>query len=135
MQARVRSCVEGAHGPKWSWKDYAAKHHASASSRTGTRKITLHLSEDHVVSRQVQGEVLTNGSPESSLRAWKSVCCYIPQDDILLNSLTPREHLRYAARLKLPYKLPLAVKYQRVEEVSQKVMQQTMGDTRAPTGA
>lgn len=61
------------------------------------------------------GQVLLNGvnwRPE-----FFSVLAYMPQDEMFLGALTPREHLRFMARLRLHGTASEAVQQRRVEKV------------------
>jgi len=54
------------------------------------------------------GNVLLNGEPWRD--AFFSVLAYMPQDEMFLYELTPREHLSYMAQLRLHQKsLPVQV--------------------------
>lgn len=48
------------------------------------------------------GEVLLNGEPWRE--AFFSVLAYMPQDEMFLHELTPREHLSYMAQLRVHQK-------------------------------
>jgi ABC-type taurine transport system ATPase subunit len=60
-----------------------------------------------------RGEVLFNGQPYSDSVSMS----YVMQADYLIPTLTVRETLQYAARLRLPDSLSLDAKLARVEEV------------------
>lgn len=56
-----------------------------------------------------------NGRPLKEVASrFKKLSTTVPQDDTLLSSLTPRETLTFAARLRLPMSLTGAEKRQRV---------------------
>jgi len=66
----------------------------------------------------LEGTVELNKIPLSQVkRGLKKVACFVPQEDVLLPSLTPRETLTFAARLRLPSSMSLLMKKARVEEV------------------
>ena len=58
----------------------------------------------NVMSGSVQvnaGSVALNGK-KLELADFKALCCFIPQDDTLLDSLTAKEVFDYTARLRMP---------------------------------
>ncbi|KAH3766899.1 ABC transporter G family protein [Pelomyxa schiedti] len=67
----------------------------------------------------VSGEVLVNGKPRG--KDFRRVSGYVSQDDVMLGTLTCREHLNFAASLRLPAQLAAKTKQQRVEEVLQEL--------------
>jgi len=62
------------------------------------------------------GQVQVNGH-HMKRKQFRSLSAYVLQDDALLGNLTPRESLRYSARLRLPRTMSRKEKKQRVEEV------------------
>ena len=50
---------------------------------------------------QVEGQILINRAPASSL-TFRRAGCYVEQEDSLIGSLTARETLNFAAKLGLP---------------------------------
>jgi ABC-type lipoprotein export system ATPase subunit len=62
------------------------------------------------------GEVLLNGQRVKD-KHYKQLSAYVMQDDALLGNLTPREMLRYAARLRLPRNSSRNEINARVEEI------------------
>jgi ATP-binding cassette subfamily G (WHITE) protein 2 len=48
------------------------------------------------------GHILVNGREKESLKNFSSYSAYVQQDDILFQTMTVRECLTFAARLKLP---------------------------------
>ncbi|EGG13290.1 ABC transporter G family protein [Cavenderia fasciculata] len=63
----------------------------------------------------ITGEVLINGYPR--LKNFKRISGYVTQEDIMIGTLTCREHLNYTAMLKLPEGMPKAQKMARVNSV------------------
>lgn len=64
---------------------------------------------------RIEGAVEVNGRPLKEVASrFKKLSTTVPQDDTLLSSLTPRETLTFAARLRLPMALTGAEKRQRV---------------------
>eukprot|EP00742_Colponemidia_sp_Colp-10_P008391 GILJ01009087.1.p1 GENE.GILJ01009087.1~~GILJ01009087.1.p1 ORF type:complete len:1288 (-),score=160.00 GILJ01009087.1:132-3968(-) len=74
----------------------------------------------------IRGYVLFNGQPS---RKQVSIG-YVMQNDYLLPSLTVRETLEYAAKLRLPKDMPMHQKMSRVEQVLSEVGLQECADTR-----
>lgn len=67
---------------------------------------------------RIEGRVEVNGRALSKVaKVFKKLYTFVPQDDTLLASLTPRETLTFAARLRLPMAMPAAEKRQRVAKV------------------
>jgi ABC-type multidrug transport system ATPase subunit/pSer/pThr/pTyr-binding forkhead associated (FHA) protein len=88
---------------------------------SGSGKSTLMFSLSGYIPAD-QGRVLINQSPLYSDRgALRSLMGYVPQDDILHISLTVRECLHYAARLRLPDDFSEKDITTRVNEVIRKV--------------
>ncbi len=54
------------------------------------------------VNGRVEGSIRANGVETSTFAGMKTFCKLVPQEDVLLASLTPRETLRFGAALKLP---------------------------------
>lgn len=48
----------------------------------------------------LEGEILVNGQPRGN--AFRSLSCYVMQDDVLFSNLTVRETFEFAARMRLP---------------------------------
>ncbi|KAK5584609.1 hypothetical protein RB653_006223 [Dictyostelium firmibasis] len=63
----------------------------------------------------LDGKVLINGAPVG--KNFKRISGYVTQDDIQIGTLTCREHLMFAALLKLPENMSLETKQQRVASV------------------
>jgi len=79
----------------------------------------------------LEGKVLLNNVPQSKVkRGIKQVSSYVPQEDILLAALTPRETLQYTARLRLPSSMSTQQKFDRVEEVLKQLALVGCADTR-----
>jgi ABC-type multidrug transport system ATPase subunit len=94
--------VTGVLGPSGSGKS------TLLSSLSGS------LSSDS--SWRVRGHVTLDGAPATA-KALAKVTALVPQDDLLLRSLTVEECLLYSAALRLPPALPPAAVHARVEEV------------------
>ena len=62
------------------------------------REISQNLEKD--------GEILANGQGFRQIRNFSSLSAYVQQDDILFQTMTVRECLEFAAKLKLPGTLP-----------------------------
>lgn len=56
-----------------------------------------------------QGEILVNGQSSQLVRNFSSLSAYVQQDDILFQTMTVRECLEFAAKLKLPGTLPMKI--------------------------
>ncbi|KAL4452063.1 hypothetical protein ABPG75_007725 [Micractinium tetrahymenae] len=63
----------------------------------------------------LQGQVLVNGAPRS--RGFRSITCYVLQDDVLFGNLTVRETFRFAANIRLPATISRETRMQLVEDV------------------
>jgi ABC-type multidrug transport system ATPase subunit len=48
------------------------------------------------------GKILVNGTEKETLPNFSAFSAYVQQDDILFQTMTVRECLEFAARLKLP---------------------------------
>lgn len=83
---------------------------------SGSGKTTLLdiLSKRKTVGR-ISGTVLVNDTPRNY--AFKRISGYVSQEDILLDTLTVREHLDYCAQFRLPENMPLGRKKEKVDEV------------------
>ena len=66
-------------------------------------------------SLKMQGKVLINGRERDKMTGSEALSCYVQQDDILFQTMTVRECLMFAAKLKL--KGTAEEKTERVEEV------------------
>lgn len=65
----------------------------------------------------VSGTITFDGHKISD-SALKSICAYVPQEnETMLPTLTVRETLRYAARMRLPQHVPRCEQYKRVERL------------------
>lgn len=62
------------------------------------------------------GELLVNGA-KFDLHTYKQLVAYVPQEDVVMESLTPTETLLFAARMKLPRDMPDEEKRQRVDKL------------------
>merc|ERR1740121_17978 len=63
---------------------------------------------------QMEGEILCNGRRVST-ELMRTVASAVPQEDVFLSALTPREMLSFAAELRLPAKLTARTRSKRVE--------------------
>jgi len=63
----------------------------------------------------IQGRILVNGAPIR--KNFKRISGYVTQEDIMIGTLTCREHLMYTALLKLPENMTLHKKKARVDNV------------------
>ncbi|KAL4437525.1 hypothetical protein ABPG77_003506 [Micractinium sp. CCAP 211/92] len=63
----------------------------------------------------LQGQVLVNGAPRS--KGFRSITCYVLQDDVLFGNLTVRETFRFAANVRLPAAISQETRMQLVEDV------------------
>lgn len=79
------------------------------------------------ISGRVDGHVLINGQPVT--RGFKSLCNFVPQEDVLLTALTPRETLMYAGELRLPQSCPRSLVAKRVDEVLRMLSIDNCADT------
>ena len=64
---------------------------------------------------KIEGSVFVNGKKRS--RDWKRISAYVLQDDLMLSTSTVREHLMFAAQMRLPSVMNDQQKIERVEEV------------------
>ncbi|KYQ90665.1 ABC transporter G family protein [Tieghemostelium lacteum] len=62
----------------------------------------------------ISGNILINGLPVPE--NFKRISGYVTQEDIMIGTLTCREHLMYAAMLKLPESIPMHEKERRVDD-------------------
>ena len=74
---------------------------------SGAGKTTLlnHLSGREISANlEKHGQILVNGqrAGEGSIRNFSQLSAYVQQDDILFQTMTVRECLEFAAKLKLP---------------------------------
>ncbi|ELR18266.1 ABC2 type transporter superfamily protein [Acanthamoeba castellanii str. Neff] len=85
---------------------------------SGAGKTTL---LDVLASRGVRGrlsgEVRLNGQPVQKQSYFRRISGYVMQDNLMLDTLTVRETLSFAARLKLPSRMTSEQKERRVDEV------------------
>ena len=58
------------------------------------REISQNLNKD--------GTILVNGQNKDDMKNFSSISAYVQQDDILFQTMTVRECLEFAAKLKLP---------------------------------
>ncbi|ELR25358.1 ABC2 type transporter superfamily protein [Acanthamoeba castellanii str. Neff] len=80
---------------------------------------------------RLSGEVNLNGEPVAKRQAFfRRVSGYVMQDNIMLETLTVRETISYAARLKLPSKMTRAEKEQRVDRVMAELRLTHIADSR-----
>ena len=54
-----------------------------------------------------RGKILVNGQSSQLVRNFSSLSAYVQQDDILFQTMTVKECLEFAAKLKLPGTLPM----------------------------
>lgn len=66
---------------------------------------------------KVSGQLLINGEPGRSIKSFKSVMAYVPQEDVMHRSLTVREVLQYQAALRLPPSMTVEEREQKVNDV------------------
>jgi len=52
------------------------------------------------------GQIEVNGQPVGQIGNFSAMSAYVQQDDILFQTMTVRECLQFAAKLKLPGELP-----------------------------
>eukprot|EP01113_Clastostelium_recurvatum_P019864 TRINITY_DN2352_c0_g1_i2.p1 TRINITY_DN2352_c0_g1~~TRINITY_DN2352_c0_g1_i2.p1 ORF type:complete len:993 (+),score=221.18 TRINITY_DN2352_c0_g1_i2:230-3208(+) len=67
----------------------------------------------------VKGDVYVNNEPRN--KAFKRISGYVTQDDVMLGTLTVREHLAYTAMLRLPCTMPYDAKMERVDQVMEEL--------------
>jgi len=85
--------------------------------KKGAGKSTfLNLLSRRLKGGSISGEVLVNGH-EISKKKFNSISAYVMQDDALLGNLTPREILRFSARLRMPRSMSRKEKYRHVDKV------------------
>uniref|UniRef100_A0A0E0M2B6 ABC transporter domain-containing protein n=1 Tax=Oryza punctata TaxID=4537 RepID=A0A0E0M2B6_ORYPU len=65
-----------------------------------------------------------------SWNAWIELQAYVTQDDVLMNTLTVREAVRYSAQLQLPSGMNAAAKRERAEETLREMGLEGAADTR-----
>ena len=64
---------------------------------------------------ELSGEVLVNGKPRD--RSYRALVAYVMQDDVLFPNLTVQETFEFAARMRLPKKVPSASKMKLVDGI------------------
>ncbi|GBG79617.1 hypothetical protein CBR_g29766 [Chara braunii] len=64
---------------------------------------------------RIEGEVLVNGESRDS--SFKRISAYVMQDDVLYHTLSVRETLIVAAKLRLPSSMPLSEKLRLVDSI------------------
>jgi len=84
---------------------------------SGAGKTTLMNVLTDNCKHQLDGDVLING--ETVDEHFKSYFNLVPQEDVLLPALTPRETLRYAANLRLDSKMNPEDKERRIQKILQ----------------
>lgn len=74
------------------------------SSGAGKTSLLNLISDRIGVSRQakITGKVMLNDTHQLTQQVFGQIASYVMQDDVLFHNFTPREALRFAARLKLP---------------------------------
>eukprot|EP00898_Chlorokybus_atmophyticus_P006939 jgi/Chlat1/7246/Chrsp58S06870 len=83
--------------------------------QSGAGKSTLlDVLAGRVLRSSIEGTMLVNGTPVDD--SFRKRAAYVMQDDALFPLLTVQETLLYSARLRLPWRMPLAEKQQRVVE-------------------
>ncbi|KAL6044325.1 putative ATP-dependent permease ADP1 [Balamuthia mandrillaris] len=101
---------------------------AAIMGPSGAGKSTfLNFLSGRIRGGKTSGKVLLNGRKRDS--DFKYLSAYVMQDDTLLPNLTPRELLRYAARLRLPASMSNKEKDQRVETVIEELGLQKCANT------
>lgn len=83
---------------------------------SGAGKTTLLNVLSRRAGGKVEGRVLLN-DVEASATGFKAVANYVPQDDDMLVSLTPREQLDYVAELRMPREAPKGARRAHVDEL------------------
>ena len=76
----------------------------------------------------MEGDVLINGAPHP--RHFKSIAKLIPQEDVMLSTLTVREALWFQAELVMPQSAGKTAKSERIEAVLQQLSLLQCADTR-----
>jgi ABC-type multidrug transport system ATPase subunit len=85
---------------------------------SGAGKTTLlNFLSGRLISQKLEksGKVQINGVDREKIKGFQAYCAYVQQDDILFQTLTVRECLEFAAKLKLPG--TYEQKMQRVEQI------------------
>jgi len=85
---------------------------------SGAGKTTLlNYLSGRLISQNLEknGEILVNGVNRDKVQGFQAYSAYVQQDDILFQTMTVRECLEFAAKLKLPG--TLEHKMQRVEDI------------------
>ena len=97
---------------------------------SGAGKTTLlNILGGYTSGGDLTGSIKCN-SMEGIPPGFKNISSFIPQDDILLSSLTPRETFMYTARLRLPKSLSDVEREQRVNEILKLLSLDGCADTR-----
>jgi ABC-type lipoprotein export system ATPase subunit len=97
----------------------------SGSGKTSLLRV-LHGAPKYVGS--VQGTVLVNGTPVRSIHsAFRKMCSFVPQEDVLLPNFTVHETLMFGAELRLPQGETREERRETVEAVIQEL---GLGDCR-----
>ena len=77
----------------------------------------------------VSGDFHLNGLPFSAAN-FKKFAAYIMQEDVLMETLTPREILEFSATLRLPKSMSKQEKTKAVEQILEDLRLQNCADTR-----
>lgn len=83
---------------------------------SGSGKTTLLAAISKRFRGNITGDILFNGNPTSSNEMTK-ISCFIPQFEITVNSLTPREHLYFMGELKFDRRWTKMRKNERIERL------------------
>lgn len=83
---------------------------------SGSGKTTLLAAISKRFRGHVTGEIFFNGKPTNTDEMTK-ISCFVPQFDITVDSLTPREHLYFMGELKFNRRWTKARKNERIERL------------------
>lgn len=101
---------------------------------SGSGKTTLvNVLSQRIPKEVYSGTIEVNGHKPNSL--FRRVVGYVTQDSAFFSSLTVRETLRYAARLRLPEEMAVEEKYRRVEDVIEQLDIGSCADSRVGDGS
>ncbi|KAL1789356.1 ATP-binding cassette sub-family G member 3-like [Sigmodon hispidus] len=81
----------------------------------GSRSLLLDVLAARKDSRGLSGDILINGKPRPA--NFKCTSSYVPQDDILMHTVTVRDNIEFSAALRLPMTISRDERRRRVDEV------------------
>eukprot|EP00419_Tripos_fusus_P002476 CAMPEP_0172673536 /NCGR_PEP_ID=MMETSP1074-20121228/12206_1 /TAXON_ID=2916 /ORGANISM="Ceratium fusus, Strain PA161109" /LENGTH=615 /DNA_ID=CAMNT_0013490849 /DNA_START=29 /DNA_END=1876 /DNA_ORIENTATION=+ len=98
---------------------------ASGSGKTSLLTLVRGLSAPN---SKIEGQILCNGRPVYA-ETMRTICSIVPQEDVFLGALSPREMLLFAAELRLPPKWTERDRAKRVERLIEVLRLQSCAST------